>query len=311
MSDFLTNLVVRSFSPAASFQPMVESTTSYVEPQQESIEPVAIAKPPVQTTDQKHEDEPIEAPPLIETHPESVRAEILRADPKTFEPVKHEFHEKSVVPPPLEILDPPRKAETTTPPTVESPPPVIQSPVQRQQSSKPQPVMRKPVSADPAPVKAAAPSPPPSPPVIKPRLRTATTRTHKSEPPIVEQVVEHVTEHLTQQVIERPAVTVENHREINKQEITPSFTTLVPKPAVQPLPLPHVRKTRTTPPLAQLSDEVQPAVALPPETVVNVAIGRIEVRATPATTPRRERQSPGPKVMTLDDYVQQRSRGAK
>jgi hypothetical protein len=56
---------------------------------------------------------------------------------------------------------------------------------------------------------------------------------------------------------------------------------------------------------------VQPAVALPPETVVNVAIGRIEVRATPATTPRRERQASGPKVMTLDDYVQQRSRGAQ
>ncbi|HEX6045669.1 MAG TPA: hypothetical protein VFZ22_14345, partial [Pyrinomonadaceae bacterium] len=103
---------------------------------------------------------------------------------------------------------------------------------------------------------------------------------------------------------------IESHQEINKQEITSSFTTLVPKPAVQPLPLPHVRKTRSIPPLAQPPDEVQPPAALPPETVVNVAIGRIEVRATPATTPRRERPS-GPKIMTLDDYVQQRSRGAQ
>jgi hypothetical protein len=310
MSDFLTNLVVRSFSPAASFQPMVESTASYVEPQEAITEqPVTVtAKSPVQATDAKHEDEPVEAAsPLIEMQPEPVRGEILVTDQKIFEPVKHEFQEKSVVPPPLETPAPVVKSETT--PSIESPQPVIQSPVQHHQPSKPQQVMRKPASADPSPVKAAAPPSPP--PVIKPRLRTATTRTHRSEPPIVEQVVEHVTEHLTQQVIERPAVTVKNHQEINKQEITSSFTTLVPKPAVQPLPAPHVRKTRNTPSLAQPSDEVQPAAALPPETVVNVAIGRIEVRATPTTTPRRERQSPGPKVMTLDDYVQQRSRGAK
>jgi hypothetical protein len=51
--------------------------------------------------------------------------------------------------------------------------------------------------------------------------------------------------------------------------------------------------------------------AQPPltETIVNVAIGRIEVRATSTESAKREQQAKGPKVMNLDDYMQQRSRG--
>ena len=306
MSDFLTNLVVRSFSPAASFQPMVESTSTapYVEPQErEATELLAVVTPPVQVP-----DEPV-IKSAVDTTTSTEHHELSPVAPIKFEPEKHEFQQQSVVPPPRETPDPPLKTET---------PRVIQSPVQPHQPATRQ-LMRKAVPATPQPMRAA------------PRLRTTSTRTHKSEPPIVEQVVEHVTENLTQQVIERPAMTIENHRHINKiqnrheinkienhqeintQEITSStFTTLVPKPSVQPLPSPHVRKARISPPLAQPTGDVQPsAAALPPETVVNVAIGRIEVRATPPPTPRRERQSTGPKIMTLDDYVQQRSRGAQ
>jgi hypothetical protein len=45
------------------------------------------------------------------------------------------------------------------------------------------------------------------------------------------------------------------------------------------------------------------------ETVINVTIGRIEVRATPAQQSRPERQRAAPTVMSLDDYLRKRSGG--
>jgi hypothetical protein len=92
-----------------------------------------------------------------------------------------------------------------------------------------------------------------------------------------------------------------------RQQVKVSLTTLVPKVSAQPL-LPVNVKTR--PNLDPRRAPYEAAAHLPlTETIVNVAIGRIEVRATPAESPRRERQSKGPKVMNLDDYMQQRSRG--
>ncbi|HEX6044635.1 MAG TPA: hypothetical protein VFZ22_09125, partial [Pyrinomonadaceae bacterium] len=190
MSDFLTNLVVRSFSPAPSFQPMVAPAAStYVEPYETVTEtPVtATAKPPVPIADERVVNTPVVPAESIGHH------ELPPVAPEKFEPVKHEFQEQSVVPAAsLETTDP--RPET---------PPVVESPVQPATRQ----LMRKAVRATPQPKPAA------------PRLRTTTRRasaTHKSEPPIVEQVVEHVTEHLTQQVVERPAVTIENHHEITK-----------------------------------------------------------------------------------------------
>lgn len=41
---------------------------------------------------------------------------------------------------------------------------------------------------------------------------------------------------------------------------------------------------------------------------IQVTIGRIEVRATPAALPARKERS-APQVMSLDDYLRQRSQG--
>ena len=91
----------------------------------------------------------------------------------------------------------------------------------------------------------------------------------------------------------------------DNRQISNAPSPIVPK--VQP-PLPI---TVTRGPDAASGQVPFEAAAQPPltETVVNVAIGRIEVRATSTESPKREQQSKGPKVMNLDDYMQQRSRG--
>ena len=46
-----------------------------------------------------------------------------------------------------------------------------------------------------------------------------------------------------------------------------------------------------------------------PAPVVNVTIGRIEVRAAPAPAPRQSTEARGPKPMSLDEYLKQRGSG--
>jgi hypothetical protein len=46
-----------------------------------------------------------------------------------------------------------------------------------------------------------------------------------------------------------------------------------------------------------------------PAATIQVTIGRIEVRATPAATPRPQAARSAPSVMSLDDYLNQRARG--
>jgi hypothetical protein len=46
-----------------------------------------------------------------------------------------------------------------------------------------------------------------------------------------------------------------------------------------------------------------------PEPVINVTIGRIEVRATPASAPQPQKTRSAPPMMTLDEYLRQRSHG--
>jgi hypothetical protein len=119
--------------------------------------------------------------------------------------------------------------------------------------------------------------------------------------------LEHAESRRTQKT-DPPAVASAGELEERQQTIT-SFTTLIPKTSTQPL-LPVNIKSR---PDVHTSDMRDEAVTNAPsqETVINVAIGRIEVRASSAPAAKRERQTSGPKVMNLDDYMQQRSRGGK
>ena len=107
---------------------------------------------------------------------------------------------------------------------------------------------------------------------------------------------------VVESVVERTTTPIEE-----RQPTTAPLTTLIPKTSAQPL-LPVNVKTRPNLQSRHAPDGTAAQVPLT-ETIINVAIGRIEVRATPFESPRRERQSNGPKVMNLDDYLQQRSRG--
>jgi hypothetical protein len=116
--------------------------------------------------------------------------------------------------------------------------------------------------------------------------------TETTEPLIIEQTVERTIAPLEQ----RP------------QQTSAAFTTLVPKPAPSS---PFTVKVKPRPNIPT-SDVHETGADLPtPETVINVAIGRIEVRAISQPATKRERPPSGPKLMSLDDYVQQRSRGTQ
>lgn len=298
MSDFLTNLVMRSFAQTPSVQPVALSTYAAPEPQLET-DPVEHVVEPVRKTEPSRP-----ATPRVQ-NTETVQNTDER------EPVIEKV--PPVATPPIRPIHSEKNAET------------------RQPESLPESVFASPAKPD----NTIAPPVSPKQHVLK---SPAVQVQKVVEPLIVEQVVERVTERPTVKTIERPTITtierstteiierpsvITTERTIehsteqqssitieNTEHVTNSFTTLVPK--VTPQSLPATRNLKHRPARSQTTapdEEQQQTPAPSPETVVNVAIGRIEVRATPAPTTRRERQ--GPKVMTLDDYLQQRSRGTQ
>ena len=320
MSDFLTNLVIRSFSRTPSFQPMMAPAPSAVdpaeplkpseasepEPQQSLEPPVTNAKHPVQNTDKTDQVEVTE--PI---------ATITLENPKISESPKPELREKSVVPPALETPTPQAQRPTTT--TRKSEPPIVEQVIEQvtqQVIERPAVTVRNKQQI----TKQAFTTHAITNREINNRALTKREITNQNitNQQITNQEIanQHISnqkfgnQQISNHEIRNQDVTNQNitNQNITNEDINNSFTTLVPKPTAHPLPSVST-KTRPGRPVVKPPVEPEPA-ALPPETVINVAIGRIEVRATPAATPRRERQ-PVPKVMTLDDYVQQRSRGAK
>lgn len=96
---------------------------------------------------------------------------------------------------------------------------------------------------------------------------------------------------------------------IEKDQSTPvPLTTLIPRPGAELL-LPPTHKARSN--LLPSSPNAAGAEVPPSETIINVSIGRIEVRATPPKAARPERQRNAPQVMNLDDYLRQRSGGSR
>jgi hypothetical protein len=79
--------------------------------------------------------------------------------------------------------------------------------------------------------------------------------------------------------------------------------TLIPKPIAAPPLVPNFNRR----PNPQPVPFVQEPDTLPPETVINVAIGRIEVRAAPPPEPKPERRRGASSVMGLDEYLRQRN----
>lgn len=106
----------------------------------------------------------------------------------------------------------------------------------------------------------------------------------------------------------RQAVVVS--QQITQTLETPALlTNLIPRPDSE-LVLPSTDKSR--PNLLSRSPNATGAEVPPSETIINVSIGRIEVRAaTPPKAARPEKQRRAPQVMNLDDYLRQRSGGSR
>lgn len=328
MSDFLTNLVMRSFSGTPAVQPMTFSTYAAPEP---ALEPFVEEVIPTREVEQKQVKQvpanPVPRADKHETTAPTIEIQTPEPAPRTPLMVKEQF---VLTPPVAETKEPPRvisspmknpevrsveappisvveerekivqKTETKTEYKTEiQPAPAPAQLIHRTPIQTVQPAARRLATRQAKPAKQAkqadALSSPPE--TLKstpsPALASLSSPTPKTELEIVEQV------------IERPSVTLQN-----TQQVTSSFTTLIPNTSAQPLPAFNFKSRAKTPP-SDLPIEAEPPTPPTPETVINVAIGRIEVRATPATTPRRERQQNGPKVRTLDDYLQQRSRGTQ
>lgn len=89
---------------------------------------------------------------------------------------------------------------------------------------------------------------------------------------------------------------------------TDARMTLIPKPPAKPPLVPNFNARSSL--SAPLMPNVPARDAWPPETVINVTIGRIEVRATPPPATKPERQRSAPPVMGLDEYLRQRNGGS-
>jgi hypothetical protein len=292
------------------------STAEPSEPEQEqAAEPTAAAKPVQHTdkTDQVEVTEPI--------------ATITLENPKISESPKSEPAEKSVAPPALKVSTPQPQGSATT--TRKAEPPIVEQTIEQiteQVVERPAVTIRnnQQITKQAFTTHAITNREITNQAITKRQItnQNITNQQFTNQEIANQQITnqEIANRHISNQKIANQQIS--NH-EITNQDITNqdianenirnhqinnSFTTLVPKPTAQPLPS---VTTKTRPSRPAVKPPVEPEPAAPsPETVINVAIGRIEVRATPSATPRRERQ-PAPKVMTLDDYVQQRSRGAK
>jgi hypothetical protein len=296
MSDFLTNLVTRSFAQAPSVQPMTLS--AYAAPE-----------------------------PLLEPDPVEHVVELV---PRVAS-VQNTDKNKVVIDEALQVAETP----TTVMDVPQSPVAAHQNQIENSELPRPALTQKSVVPAVPAVPKPRVMSKPDQTIALPVPTTHREIQVQKTAPEIVEHVVERVVERPTVKTverrpvvkriveeqstitnIERPSVTsIERsveHSSItieNTEQVTNSFTTLVPKVMPQPLPLRHP-KARSAQPRVDSAVEQETTITPSPETVINVAIGRIEVRATPAATPKRDRPH-GPKVMTLDDYQQQRSRGTQ
>lgn len=103
-------------------------------------------------------------------------------------------------------------------------------------------------------------------------------------------------------------IVVQRISETGERDQPAPLTTLIPRPGPELL-LPQTLKARpdNLPPGGPDATEAESRQS---DTIINVSIGRIEVRATPARA-RTEKQRNAPQVMKLDDYLRQRSGGSR
>jgi hypothetical protein len=344
MSDFLTNLLTRSFSQETSVRPLLEpipvpsplrraeqidpveefsnsfeevpSSDNYVAPEKNVLLPrtrgVTKVSPPPVVVEPTIENRESSIPPR-ESLPTSGAATI---SPPQANSASKEPPQVTQVPVPLKssggISQPERPASTLRAgATVMREPESSSSPVE--QNSNPEGTRQRRVSARTHTADATDLRPGHSPSSTVPATRKSGVEkllsSHTSQLLSRDTAVPHeqglqIVERFIERTVSPPSASVlPVSPAFDQRQTSTLLTRIVPNTVT--IPFPVSTKSRSTKSPSSPPDIV--AVDLPvADTVVNVAIGRIEVRATSPAGPKRERQSGGPKVMTLDDYVHQR-----
>jgi hypothetical protein len=113
-------------------------------------------------------------------------------------------------------------------------------------------------------------------------------------------------------VREVPSVVHEKDRgaPITEEPEPPAITVLVPEPAGNGWAPPHSEPPLLVAPVASLRIEGRPALEPAAGPAIQVTIGRIEIRAASPVADKAPRKADKPTgIMTLEEYVQRRSRG--
>jgi hypothetical protein len=338
MSDFLTNIVTRSFSPASS--PVKPMMSAYPTPAAHSQFSDPFAEAPIASENDKTEATPVANP--LATRPSRGAAPIGPAAVTNDHAV---IQLETVADEPIETIRPVHRdagqTEERTPNVHHTPKTVdaAASETSKQTPSKPltsetpapavQKIERPRETPSSAPNTASIDTTAPARGILLQRQAGGKTNgadtTHHA-PLIAEASTRHIAKRIQdqishskprvspdtettgpliiEQIVERTTAPLEQR----PQQTSAAFTTLVPKPAPSS---PFTVKVKPRPNMPT-SDAHETSADLPAaETVINVAIGRIEVRAISQPAAKRERHPSGPKLMSLDDYVQQRSRGTQ
>ena len=108
----------------------------------------------------------------------------------------------------------------------------------------------------------------------------------------------------------------QGNRPVGTSHLLPVVDTLPTQRPAEPKTIPPQQSTRQVgyaiPPYNRVNQHEAALTRQEPSTpapTIQVTIGRIEVRTTPAATPRPQAARSAPSVMSLDDYLNQRARG--
>jgi hypothetical protein len=123
-----------------------------------------------------------------------------------------------------------------------------------------------------------------------------------------------------------PAEPDHNEAGVSRAGVTVNPDRTAVLPGKPPPPAEHVRlveplragQQHTNDPIPRAAPVAPATVVIPdepprpdPESVIHITIGRVEVRATPSSTPSRPPRQPSERrVMSLDEYLDRRGRGS-
>lgn len=309
MSDYLANLVQRTLDRERVIRPRLPSLFDPARPASNAFEPASrlLHQPPDQVTeDTVLEDSP--ADPLTRSHPFS--GDTQQAFRERFDNPGPRFAERPVNQPPA------RPPDNRAP--VFDRAGIIHNPAREEQTTVPlrkdQPARSSTLTAERPPYltpRLSADEPPgsrPDPPRSAPPIQAAESNASAGKPSPVQPVTQDAATagSLAYEINRQPGEPSPAARSRRENRLSEPADQPPARPAIilRPRIVPYVEQP------AAAQQQAPAAGAAAPESVVNITIGRIEVRATPPPAARAARSaSASSPVMTLGDYLRRRANG--